>query len=86
MPLLAIGGFGFIAQMASTNTVVQTIVNEQLRGRVMAFYTMAFFGTVPVGSLIAGLMADAIGSAARYDSVASCACSRASGSPYAFHH
>ncbi len=64
MVLLAITGFGFIAQMASTNTVVQTIVDEQLRGRVMAFYTMAFFGTVPIGSLLAGVTADAIGSAA----------------------
>lgn len=63
MVLLAITGFGFIAQMASTNTVVQTIVDERLRGRVMAFYTMAFFGTVPIGSLFAGLIADAIGSA-----------------------
>ena len=45
-------------------TVVQTIVDEQLRGRVMSFYTMAFFGTVPIGSLLAGVTADAIGSAA----------------------
>jgi MFS family permease len=64
MALLAVTGFGFIAQMASTNTVVQTIVDEQLRGRVMSFYTMAFFGTVPIGSLLAGVVADAIGSAA----------------------
>jgi MFS family permease len=64
MLVLAITGFGFIAQMASTNTIVQTIVDEQLRGRVMAFYTMAFFGTVPIGSLLAGVIADAIGSAA----------------------
>jgi MFS family permease len=64
MLLLAVTGFGFIAQMASTNTVVQTIVDERLRGRVMSFYTMAFFGTVPLGSLLAGVVADAIGSAA----------------------
>ena len=59
--LLAVVGFGFIAQMASTNTVVQTLVDEQLRGRVMAFYTMAFFGTVPIGSLVAGMVADVVG-------------------------
>jgi MFS family permease len=64
MTLLAVTGFGFIAQMASTNTVVQTIVDERLRGRVMSFYTMAFFGTVPIGSLLAGAIADAIGAAA----------------------
>jgi len=59
--LLAIVGFGFIAQMASTNTVLQTLVDEHVRGRVMAFYTMAFFGTVPIGSLIAGMVANALG-------------------------
>lgn len=60
-PLLAFAGAGFIIQMASTNTIIQTIVDEHFRGRVMAFYTMAFFGTVPIGSLIAGLLADRIG-------------------------
>jgi len=47
--------------MASTNTIVQTIVREELRGRVMAFYTMAFLGTAPIGSLIAGAVAHRIG-------------------------
>ena len=42
---------GFMVQMASTNTILQTIVEERLRGRVMAFYTMAFLGTAPIGSL-----------------------------------
>jgi MFS family permease len=41
--------------------VIQTIVDESLRGRVMAFYTMAFLGTAPIGSLIAGVAADRIG-------------------------
>jgi len=48
-------------QMASTNTVIQTIVEERLRGRVMAFYTMAFLGTAPIGSLLAGVVAARIG-------------------------
>ena len=58
---LAIAGGGFIVQMAATNTIIQTIVDEEFRGRVMAFYTMAFFGSAPIGSLIAGLAADRIG-------------------------
>jgi len=59
--LLAVAGAGFIIQMASTNTIIQTIVDEKFRGRVMAFYTMAFFGTAPIGSLFAGMAADRIG-------------------------
>ena len=59
--LLALAGAGFIVQLASTNTIIQTIVDESFRGRVMAFYTMAFFGTVPIGSLLAGLAADRVG-------------------------
>jgi MFS family permease len=63
-PLLAVAGGGFIIQAASTNTIIQTIVDERFRGRVMAFYTMAFFGSVPVGSLIAGFVASWIGATA----------------------
>jgi MFS family permease len=59
--LLAFTGGGFIVQMASTNTIIQTIVDESFRGRVMSFYTMAFFGTAPIGSLLGGLAADRIG-------------------------
>ena len=58
MPLV---GAGFMVQLASTNTILQTIVEDRLRGRVMAFYTMAFFGTAPIGSLIAGVAAARIG-------------------------
>jgi MFS family permease len=59
--LLAIAGCGFMIHLASTNTMLQTIVEERLRGRVMSFYTMAFFGTVPIGSLIGGVVADRFG-------------------------
>jgi MFS family permease len=62
--VLPIAGAGFIIALAATNTVVQTLVPEHLRGRVMAFYTMAFLGTAPVGSLIAGLVAERIGAPA----------------------
>jgi MFS family permease len=59
--VLAIAGCGFMIQLAATNTILQTIVEERLRGRVMSFYTMAFFGTVPIGSLLGGIMADHYG-------------------------
>jgi MFS family permease len=54
-------GFGMMVQMASSNTVLQTIVEEDKRGRVMSFYTMAFMGMVPFGSLLAGGLANKIG-------------------------
>ncbi|NWG04900.1 MAG: MFS transporter [Syntrophaceae bacterium] len=54
-------GFGMMVQMASSNTVLQTIVEEDKRGRIMSFYTMAFMGMVPFGSLLAGSLADNIG-------------------------
>jgi len=54
-------GFGMMVQMASSNTVLQTIVEEDKRGRVMSFYTMAFMGMVPFGSLLAGSLANKIG-------------------------
>jgi MFS family permease len=61
LPLLALVGFAFMVQMASSNTVLQTIVEEDKRGRVMSFYTMAFIGMAPWGSLLAGALADRIG-------------------------
>ena len=59
--LLPVVGAGMMVTMAATNTIIQTIVREELRGRVMAFYTMAFLGTAPIGSLVAGVAADRIG-------------------------
>jgi len=59
--LLPIVGAGMMITMAATNTIIQTVVEEDLGGRVMAFYTMAFLGTAPIGSLIAGVAADRIG-------------------------
>jgi MFS family permease len=59
--ILPIVGAGFMVQMAATNTVLQTLVDDNLRGRVMAFYTMAFFGTAPIGSLLAGVAAERFG-------------------------
>ena len=61
LAVLPFVGAGFMVEMAATNTVLQTLVTDDLRGRVMAFYTMAFFGTAPLGSLLAGLAADRVG-------------------------
>ncbi len=58
MPVI---GLGLMVQMAATNTVLQTIVEDDKRGRVMSFYSMAFMGMVPLGSLLAGILAKFIG-------------------------
>lgn len=59
--LLAFIGFGMMVQMASCNTVLQTIVEDDKRGRVMSLYTMSFMGMMPFGSLIAGSISNKIG-------------------------
>lgn len=59
--LMVITGLGFMVQMAGSNTLIQTLVQEDKRGRVMSFYTMAFMGTAPFGSLLAGSLAERIG-------------------------
>jgi len=61
MFLLLITGFGMLMQMTSSNTILQTIVDDDKRGRVMSFYTMAFMGTAPFGSLLAGALASKVG-------------------------
>jgi MFS family permease len=58
---LLVIGFGMISQMASSNTVLQTIVEDDKRGRIMSFYAMAFMGTMPFGSLLSGSIASKIG-------------------------
>lgn len=54
-------GLGMIMLMASSNTILQTIVDDDKRGRVMSLYVMAFMGTMPFGSLLAGSVASRIG-------------------------
>jgi MFS family permease len=61
MLTMTIVGFGMIQQMAASNTVIQTLTPEDKRGRVMSYYTMAFMGTAPFGSLLAGTLASRIG-------------------------
>ena len=59
--LMVVTGLGFMVQMAVSNTLLQTIVEEDKRGRVMSFYTAAVMGTTPFGSLLAGIAATKIG-------------------------
>jgi MFS family permease len=59
--LMTIVGFGMMQGMAASNTVIQTLVPEDKRGRVMSFYTMAFVGMAPFGSLLAGAFAHRFG-------------------------
>jgi MFS family permease len=57
LPILMISGGALVVQMASCNTVLQTIVEDDKRGRVMSLFTMAFMGMTPFGSLLAGTVA-----------------------------
>jgi MFS family permease len=55
--LLALAGFGMMVQVATSNTSLQTIVDEDKRGRVMGLYALALLGVTPLGSLLAGVLA-----------------------------
>jgi MFS family permease len=61
LALLALVGGGVILTAASANTIIQTIVDDRMRGRVAGFYTLAFLGIAPVGNLAAGALAKGIG-------------------------
>ena len=61
MLLMAIVGFGMVQTASASNTVIQALVPEDRRARVMSYYTMAFFGAAPFGSLFAGVLAHRIG-------------------------
>jgi MFS family permease len=57
-------GFSMIVQMSSSNTLIQSMVPDELRGRVMAAYTMTFMGSGPLGALLSGVVAQSIGAPA----------------------
>jgi MFS family permease len=59
--LLILAGLGMMVTMSGCNTIVQTIVPDEMRGRVMSIYTLAFMGMSPFGSLLAGWLARSIG-------------------------
>jgi MFS family permease len=61
MAMLLVVGFGMMQSAAAANTVIQTLVPEGMRSRVMSYYTMAFVGMAPFGSLLAGGLAHWIG-------------------------
>jgi MFS family permease len=61
LPILACCGFGMMVHMGSSNTIVQTVVDPEKRGRVMSIYAVSFMGTAPLGSLFEGWLADRIG-------------------------
>jgi MFS family permease len=59
--MMFIVGLGYVLQTASSNTILQTVVEDDKRGRVMSLFMMAFFGALPLGNLAAGSLASKIG-------------------------
>ncbi len=59
--MMLVSGFGMMQGLAASNTVIQTLVPEAMRGRVMSYYTIAFAGMAPFGSLLAGWLAHRMG-------------------------
>ena len=57
----AIGAFGMISQVTISNTIIQTTVDPAMRGRVISFYAMAFFGMQPLGGILIGYLSQYIG-------------------------
>jgi MFS family permease len=64
MVFAMISGFGMMAQTTITNTIIQTTVAPAMRGRVISFFAMAYFGLQPVGSLLIGAVSGYIGAPA----------------------
>jgi MFS family permease len=61
MALIFLTGYGLLIFFTSSNTLIQNLVEEKMRGRVMSIYTMSFMGTMPFGSILAGYLASKIG-------------------------
>jgi MFS family permease len=61
IPMMFVTGFGMMQGVTTSSTILQTLVDEKMRGRVMSYYTVAFVGMAPFGSLLAGALAHAIG-------------------------
>lgn len=59
--LLVVTGFGMVVEFASSNTLLQTMVQDEMRGRVVALYSMSFMGFTPLGSLLTGGLAEIAG-------------------------
>lgn len=61
LSIITIVGFGMMLQSVCSNTILQTVVDDSKRGRLMSFYTMANMGTTPFGNLFAGFFANSLG-------------------------
>ena len=61
MLLMVVVGFGMVKGLVSSSTILQTLVDEEMRGRTMSYYTLAMLGMGPFGNLMAGAMANALG-------------------------
>lgn len=61
MPFAMLSGFGMMAQTTITNTIIQTTVTPAMRGRVISYFAMAYFGMQPLGSLLVGAISQYIG-------------------------
>ena len=61
LPLMALIGFGLMQSVTAINTIIQSLVPEDMRGRAMSYYTMAFLGAAPFGNLFASALADRLG-------------------------
>ncbi len=61
MLFATISGFGMMSQTTISNTIIQTTVHHHMRGRVISFFAMAFFGMLPLGSLLIGAVSQRIG-------------------------
>jgi MFS family permease len=59
--LMGFAGFGMMQSASASNTIIQTLVPEDKRARVISYYAMAYFGSAPIGSLLAGALAQKIG-------------------------
>ena len=64
LPILVVTGGCMMLQMAASNTLIQTIIEDDKRGRVMSLYSMSFLGVAPIGSLLGGILASRIGALA----------------------
>lgn len=63
LALMAVTGFGILATTVSISMILQTVVEDRVRGRVMSLYTAAFLGVAPLGGFVAGAAADVFGAA-----------------------
>lgn len=74
VPLLAVAGAGMVAQAASANTLIQAMVPDALRGRIMSMFTLVLMGAMPLGNILIGALAGLIGTMAAVATFGVCLC------------